>query len=144
MNGLFTRDDIRRLVIAFYTDVRKDDLLAPVFATKISKGDWPEHMEHITNFWSSIFLKTGAFDGNPMRKHFALSGLTPQHFTRWLDLFQQTAEAKLTPPQAKAIQHMASRIAQSFQMGLAFNIENSDREDNPFAEFGIRRSHTAE
>lgn len=143
MNDLFKRADISRLVNAFYTKVRQDDLLAPVFASKIPEDHWPAHMAHITNFWSSILLKTGGFDGNPMRKHFGLNGLTPQHFTRWLALFAQAANDTLTPPQAKAIHDMASRIAQSFQMGLAFNYENTGREDNPFAEFGIRRSHGA-
>lgn len=140
MTDLFTRTEINRLVTVFYTGVRKDPLLAPVFATKISEDHWPAHMEHITDFWCSIFLKTGDFNGNPMRKHFDLAGITPQHFVRWLDLFKDTASKTLSPQQAKAIHEMAQRIAQSFQMGLAFNYDQSGRADNPFAEYGIRRS----
>ena len=139
MSEVLTRPDIARLVTAFYAAVRQDTLLAPIFATKIGVDDWPAHIDHITEFWCSILLKSGTFEGNPMRKHFDLMGLTPEHFIRWLSLFQDTANAKLTPMQARAIHAMAQRIAQSFQMGLAFNYDQLGRSENPFAEFGIRR-----
>lgn len=51
--SLFTEDDINTLVRAFYARVRDDDLLAPVFATRI-QGD--AHEDHIASFWASIFL----------------------------------------------------------------------------------------
>ena len=38
-------DDIRRVVRAFYAEVQKDEMLAPVFATRIGAGDWEAHME---------------------------------------------------------------------------------------------------
>lgn len=134
-----SEESIRTLVTAFYVKVRKDPLLAPVFASRISAKDWPHHENHIADFWSSIFLKTGRFSGNPMRKHLALSGVTPQHFERWLELFCQTAKDTLTNSQAKHADAMARRIAQSFQMGLAFHRENSGQEDHPFRDFSIHR-----
>ena len=72
-----SEEDIRRVVRAFYTQVQKDELLAPIFATRIGAGEWEAHMEHIVDFWSSIFLKTGRFNGNPMRKHLGLETVTP-------------------------------------------------------------------
>lgn len=130
---------IRAVVQAFYPRVRDDDLLAPIFALKIHNDDWPHHLDHITDFWSSIFLKTGRFTGNPMQKHLGLPGLTPAHFTRWLSLFKDTAETVLTPHQATTMYTMAQRIAQSLQMGLAFNLEQSGAVDHPFAKFAIKR-----
>lgn len=138
MADVLTRVDITKLVTTFYAGVRRDSLLAPIFATKIGEGDWPAHESHITEFWCSIFLKSGTFEGNPMRKHFELMGLTPEHFIRWLGLFEKTADAQLTPVQAKAVQAMAERIAQSFQMGLAFNYNQQGRAENPFSDFGLK------
>ena len=129
--------DIRRVVRAFYAEVQKDDMLAPIFATRIAAGDWEAHMEHIMDFWSSIFLKTGRFNGNPMRKHLGLEAITPAHFTRWLDVFEAVSNRVIGAPKAGAMQAMAKRIAQSFQMGLAFHYENTRTDDNPFAGFGL-------
>lgn len=54
--SLFTEDDINTLVRAFYARVRDDDLLAPVFATRIQGDEWSAHEDHIASFWASIFL----------------------------------------------------------------------------------------
>jgi len=131
-------DDIRRVVRAFYAEVQKDDLLAPVFATRIGTEEWDPHMEHIIDFWSSIFLKTGRFNGNPMRKHLGLENITPAHFTRWLGLFETVSNRMIEAVQAQAMQDMANRIARSFQMGLVFHYENTREGDNPFAGFGLK------
>jgi len=37
---MITKDDIQKLMTVFYADVRKDTLLAPVFATRIAPDDW--------------------------------------------------------------------------------------------------------
>jgi len=60
MSNLFSEADIKRLVHVFYGDVRKDAMLAPIFATKIPEDHWPAHMAHICDFWSSVFLQTVA------------------------------------------------------------------------------------
>jgi len=129
------------VVHAFYADVRQDDLLAPIFATKIKGAEWETHMNHIASFWSSIFLKSKEFSGNPMRKHLEVEGITPEHFNRWLSLFHATSERVLAPEKAGLINNMASRIGQSLQMGLAFHFEKSGQRNHPFTEFAIRPSH---
>ncbi len=139
MSELLSEADIRKLVLAFYAQVREDELLAPVFATKIDADQWPKHMDHICDFWSSVLLKTQRFQGNPMAKHAQINGLTPALFTRWLDLFQKTAEDILSPDQAQHVSKTAHRIGQSLQMGLAFHHEKSGEPDHSFTEFGLRR-----
>ena len=143
MDTLIDRPALSNLVRAFYKEVRKDPLLAPIFASKITPRHWPAHEERIVDFWSSIFLKTGGFRGNPMQKHAGLTGVTPQHFTRWLTLFKQTADDVLPADQAKAVDIMANRIGQSLQMGMAFQAEKSGQTDHAFKDFGLRRAHTA-
>jgi len=136
-----TEEDITALTNVFYTWVRKDDLLGPVFNTKIGIGDeeWAPHIQHINDFWSGIFLKTERFSGNPMAKHAPLPGLTPAHFTRWLELFAKAGEQTLSPAKQEHFNITAKRIAKSLQMGLAFHNASKDIEPNPFAEFDIAR-----
>lgn len=138
MSEHITETDIQRLVKAFYKEVQTDDMLAPIFATKINPEGWDAHMNHIADFWSSIFLKTGRFKGNPMLKHAALAGLTPQHFNHWLALFTEVSNEVIDTEKAQAIQAMAARIAQSLQMGLAFNFEKAGQTDHPFTDYGMR------
>lgn len=143
---MFTEDDIQTLVEAFYARVRVDPVLGPIFAQKIPDNTeaWDKHMAHIGDFWSSIFLKTKRFTGNPMIKHTAIKDITPAHFTHWLDLFSDTAGQVLNSQQQAAVTEMAERIAQSLQMGLAFHMGKDGNTNHPFSEFGIRRRHMAE
>lgn len=132
-----TQPDISRLVRVFYGRVRLDPFLSPVFVGKIGDSDakWAEHIAHVETFWCSIFLKTRSFDGNPMQKHIGIAEIAPQHFTRWLAMFQDAADATLSQPQSDEIMVVANRIARSFQMGLAFHHDNNLSPPNPFAQF---------
>ncbi len=140
-----TEDDIAALTKVFYAWVRKDDLLGPVFNEKIGADDtqWQPHIAHINDFWSRILLKTGRFSGNPpgnlMAKHTPLLGLTPAHFTRWLELFARAAKQTLPPAKQAHFNTMAERIARSLQMGLAVHHAAQDTAHNPFAKFDLVR-----
>ncbi len=136
-----TENDIAALTDVFYSWVREDDLLGPVFAAKIGTRDdqWAPHIQHINDFWSGIFLKTGRFSGNPMAKHAPLPGLTPAHFTRWLKLFAKAGAQTLCATKQAHFNNTAERIAKSLQMGLAFHNTNQNIEPNPFAKFDITR-----
>lgn len=137
--AVLTEADIARLLNHFYGRIRVDPLLGPIFASRIPDDDaaWDTHIAHITDFWSSIFLKTKRFNGNPMTKHIGMPDLTPDHFTHWLSLFKNAAAHTLTPDQAAAMYLMAERIAKSLQMGMAFNFEKAGQVDHPFTAFGL-------
>ena len=137
MDNIPNKQDINALVQKFYAAVRQDDMLGPIFATKIKPDGWDSHIAHIATFWESIFLKTGAFSGNPLQKHLAIHGITPAHFAHWLALFQKTALEVLTPEKAKTMRDMAQRIAQSLQMGIAVNYEKNGVSEHPFKDFGL-------
>lgn len=83
-----TEAAIREMVERFYTRVQDDDLLGPMFAQHMS-ADWPEHLDRMVDFWSSVLLAKGRFRGNPRAKHDAIPGLTADHFDRWLELFEE-------------------------------------------------------
>ena len=136
-----TEEDIAKLTRVFYAWVRKDEMLSPIFNTAIGTTDeqWEPHIQHINDFWSGIFLKSGRFKGNPMAKHAPLPGISPEHFTRWLALFAKAGEKTLPPAKQAHFNATAQRIAQSLQMGLAFHHASKDIEPNPFAKFDIAR-----
>jgi truncated hemoglobin YjbI len=47
------------LVQRFYDRVRVDEVLGPIFATRIK--DWEPHLERMWAFWSSVALMTGRY-----------------------------------------------------------------------------------
>lgn len=110
-----TEESIHRLVHTFYGRVRKDDLIGPIFNGQIE--DWDDHLAKLCDFWSSMILRTGRYQGRPMRPHLMLP-LEGEHFDRWLDLFEVTAREVFHEDIAMAFIDRARRIADSFEMGV--------------------------
>lgn len=106
---------IRRLVERFYGRAREDALIGPIFAAAVA--DWDDHIARITEFWSSVMLRTGGYEGRPLRPHLRLP-LEEQHFDRWLALFEATARELCPPDVAALFADRARRIADSFEMAI--------------------------
>ena len=119
--ALCTESEVAQMVYDFYADVRRDEVLGPIFNSQIH--DWDTHLAKLVNFWSSILLRTGRFTGAPMPLHAAMPGLSAELFQRWLAAFY--ASNARQPNQAMAAQAnaMAERIAQSLWMG--YQMHNS-------------------
>jgi len=107
---------IRLMVQTFYGRAREDALIGPIFNRTVA--DWDEHIGKISDFWSSMLLKTGRYTGAPMRPHLSLA-LEGAHFDRWLQLFETTARELFAPELAELFIIRARRIADSFEMGIA-------------------------
>ncbi|PZO02980.1 MAG: preprotein translocase subunit TatC [Hyphomicrobiales bacterium] len=108
---------IATLVRRFYERAREDAVIGPIFMDAVQH--WDEHIANITDFWSSVMLRTGRYQGRPMRPHLILP-LEPRHFDRWLSLFEETAtEVCGVPDIAEAFIVRARRIADSFEMARA-------------------------
>lgn len=119
-------DDIRRLIDAFYTQVRRDELLGPVFASRIPDGHWPAHLDTMTRFWTAALLAQAAgYRGNPGAKHLYLP-VEKAHFTRWLRLFGQTVDALFAGEKATEIKLRALRMGELFQAKIAMTRANGD------------------
>lgn len=115
-------EGLARLVGRFYAAVRADALIGPVFNDAVH--DWPEHLEKLTSFWSSLMLTSGRYKGTPMAAHLKhRARLTPAMFERWLALWQDATEAEMPPEIAKAMQAKAQRIAESFKLALSLKLE---------------------
>jgi hemoglobin len=120
-----TELSIRRLVDAFYVNVRADAELGPIFARAIP-GDWQPHLEKMYAFWSSVMLTSGRYKGNPVSKHQAIPDITPELFTRWLALFDATCRDLFDDSAAAAFRGKAERIAESLKLALFY------RPDRPW------------
>jgi hemoglobin len=107
---------IEALVRAFYTRVRQDPLIGPVFESKVR--DWDAHLGRLCAFWSSVALMSGRYHGQPMPVHLPLP-IETRHFDRWLEIFAATARDLCPPAAAAHFLERASRIAESLKLGIA-------------------------
>ena len=117
--GLIDEAAIHHLVRVFYAKVRRDAELGPIFEAVIADR-WDQHLERMTDFWSSVMLTSGRYSGNPMIKHIRQKAIRPPHFTRWLALFEETARELFTPDCAEPFIAKAHNIARSLQLGMFF------------------------
>jgi len=108
------------LVDTFYAKVREDELIGPVFNRAI--GDWPEHLDKLQSFWSSVMLTSGRYKGRPLPAHVRhAESISPASFERWLGLWRQTTDELFQPGPAAALQEKAERIAESLSLGIDFH-----------------------
>ena len=107
---------VAHLVDTFYRRIRQDPVLGPIFEARL-QGRWDTHLAAMVDFWSSVTMLTGRYRGKPHVAHEPL-GLTPEHFQRWLGLFEATVGDLCTGPAAALFIDRAHRIADSLQIGL--------------------------
>ena len=114
-----SEESLKLLVDAFYAKVREDALIGPVFNRAID--DWPEHLDKLQAFWSSVMLTSGRYKGRPLPAHVKhADSISAASFERWLALWRETTDELLDPVSAAALQEKAGRIAESLSLGIAF------------------------
>ncbi len=116
---------IGRLVDEFYTKIRADRELGPIFERAIP-GDWGPHLATMRDFWSSVMLTSGRYKGNPVVKHQRVEGIALQLFDRWLALFEETCGELFDDTIAEAFCAKAHRIAESLKLAVFY------RPDRPW------------
>ncbi len=110
------RPALTLLVDRFYTDIRADALLAPVFEP-VLHGRWPAHLARMVDFWCTACKLERSFRGNVYDKHMALPDMAPPHLVRWLQLWRQHTEALFAPEQAAHLQDVAVGVARVMHLG---------------------------
>ena len=112
---------IDRLVDTFYERIQAHPRLGPVFDGRLA-GRWPEHMEKMKRFWSSVAFKNGAYGGKPVQAHLGVEGIAADLFPEWLALFSQTLDDIAPTGEAKSwFMATAERIAKSLMLSLFYN-----------------------
>ena len=97
MDTITNREDIRKLVHLFYSKIRKNELLGPIFNSHISEEQWPEHLKKLTDFWQTTLFGVAKFKGSPSTKHIKVDesvnySIEQKHFGVWLQLWIETVD----------------------------------------------------
>ena len=115
------RGFIGRLVREFYSRVRANDRLGPIFGGVIGE-EWDPHLEKMTDFWCAVILKNGAYSGRPVPAHLKLKQVREEDFEIWLGIFRRTANDLCEPQVANVFIERAERIAQSLKLAMFFRL----------------------
>ena len=112
------REGLARLLRHFYADVRQDPLIGPIFNARIE--NWAEHLAIIASFWETLLGATRTYSGPMPTIHVPL-GLGPEHFERWLFLWQANCRAHLPAEAAAEMIDLAGHLGQKLQaiLGVA-------------------------
>lgn len=116
MKSIENSDDIRQLVTAFYTKIRKDELLAAIFNSHIAEDKWAEHLHRLTDFWETNLFGIAKFKGNPTQKHINVDknlnhSISQQHFGRWLQLWFETIDELFAGEYAEKAKNAARKMS---------------------------------
>lgn len=117
MKDIEGKEDIITFVDDFYGEVRKDELLAPIFESKIGE-DWDVHLEKMYDFWNTILFSKGGYKSSPFQKHEALP-VSRKHFERWLELFETVLKRKFAGVQTEETIKRAQVIGWTFWSKIA-------------------------
>lgn len=84
-----SRELICKVVDAFYIKVQGDDVLGSIFESKLH-GQWQPHLEKMYDFWTNVIHGATLYSGDPIKAHMQVGSIEPQHFSRWIELFEET------------------------------------------------------
>ena len=120
------RDDVSKLVNVFYTKIRANDELGPIFNNAIK--DWDTHLIHLTDFWESQLFRKNVYSGNPLKKHVEVdaandNALTNDLFGLWLQFWLGTLDELYKGKIADLAKNRARNIA-SFLFMEIFKARN--------------------
>lgn len=113
-----TLDDVKVLVDRFYSLVKADSLLAPIFEERI-QDRWPLHLEKMYGFWQTVLLEKQTYFGAPFPPHATLN-IDNRHFEAWLNLFYHTVNELFTGDKAEEAKWRAGKMAILFQNKLNY------------------------
>ncbi len=117
--------DIHLLVDHFYTAVRSNELLGPIFNERI--GDrWPEHLEKMYRFWQTVLLDDHTYFGSPFPPHAQLP-VEQLHFDTWLQLWYGTIDLHFKGKKADEAKWRGDKMAAMFLHKITYYRGNSAR-----------------
>lgn len=115
-------DDIRRFVNNFYDEVRRDELIGPVFDERIADR-WPVHLEKMYRFWQTVLLEEHTYSGSPFMPHLTLAIEAP-HFERWLKICFRVVDELFEGEKANELKWRAEKMARMFDAKLSYYRSN--------------------
>lgn len=120
-------EDIKLMVNTFYDNIRKDDLLGPIFNDKL-QDRWAVHLEKMYGFWQTILFDVRAYSGSQFPPHKQLP-VDKTHFDRWIEIFNATIDTIFSGPITEEAKMRATNMAFMFNHKIEYfrNAENDLR-----------------
>lgn len=112
LQDISTLKDVQLLVDSFYTKVRDNELIGPVFKGVI-KDQWPVHLEKMYRFWQTLLLEDKTYFGSPFPPHAKLP-VAKEHFDAWLRLWKETVDGNFSGKIADEAKWRADKMAVMF------------------------------
>lgn len=116
-------EDIQLLVNTFYSRVRENELLGPIF-NDILKDRWTEHLEKMYRFWQTILLEVPTYSGSPFPPHAKLP-VSQLHFDTWLKLWHGTLDEFFVGEKAEEAKWRGARMAEMFMFKIDYYRNNN-------------------
>lgn len=113
MKDIESHNDIVLLVDTFYQKVQQDDLIGPIFASRIAPDAWPAHLNRMYTFWTTILLNQTGYSGQPFEKHRDMP-VNQAHFDRWVSLFTNIVDSLFEGPVAHEAKYRAELMGHLF------------------------------
>ncbi len=114
------RDDIEKIIKAFYKKVLEDEIIG-VYFTDVIHVDWNLHTPLMVNFWENILFFTEKYEGNPMNVHKRLDSvhkMSLKDFQRWNALFTDTVNELFKGDKANFMKETALNVSAVMQSSL--------------------------
>ena len=133
MKEIQNREDIFLLVSTFYSKIRKDNLLGPIFNLHISEEQWPNHLEKLTDFWVTNLLGISCFKGNPIQAHKTVDKnlnytIEQKHFGQWLQLWFSTIDSLFKGKLADKAKNSARKMSTGLFLSMFLNRPKNNEE----------------
>lgn len=113
-------EQIDVFVDQFYAWVLRDPMLAPLFLD-VAGVDLALHLPRIKAYWRKMLLGDQDYRRHMMRKHRELDAqqpLAPEHYARWLALFEDTLQKHHEGPVTERALGLARRVAGNMRRNL--------------------------
>ncbi|MFY0604138.1 MAG: group III truncated hemoglobin [Flavobacteriaceae bacterium] len=110
------REDVYVLVSTFYSKIKQDDFIGPIFLKVIPNEKWELHLQKLTDFWQSNLFFNRKYKGDPMKAHKDVDNsfnhtISKAHFERWLSIWVDTVDALFLGIKASEAKERARNIA---------------------------------
>lgn len=111
-------EDIKLLVDTFYGNVRENELIGPIFNSRL-EGRWQMHLEKMYTFWQTVLLNKHTYFGSPFPPH-AKMPVEKQHFDTWLSLWHDVVDKHFKGEVADEAKWRGEKMAELFMAKIDY------------------------
>jgi len=135
MKEIENREDIFLLVSTFYKEIRKDELLGPIFNSHLTDEQWPIHLNKLTDFWVTALLGEICFKGSPSQAHIKVDRglnyrMSQVHFGKWLQLWFATIDSLYEGELAQRAKDASRKMATGQYLNVWKNRPEPENQKN--------------